>query len=73
MRYLSWFIIPILDCDLSIEYAEVYDLFGKNVLEGTVVDNSMDLSELGVGVYIIRAYNSVQQVVGSLKIIKITA
>jgi len=38
-----------------------------------VVDNSLDLSELGVGVYIIRAYNSVQQVVGSLKIIKITA
>jgi hypothetical protein len=70
---ISSLTIEALDCDVRIEYAEVYDLFGKNVLEGVVVDNSLDLSELGVGVYIIRAYNSVQQVVGSLKIIKITA
>ena len=57
-------------CDLVLDFVEAYDLFGKIVLSGTTIDNKIDLSNIGVGVYLLRAYAKDHREIGSFKIIK---
>ena len=59
-------------CDVEISFIKTYDLFGKLVLEGKPVDNQIDFSSIGVGVYLVRAYNLNDQVIGVVKIVKAT-
>ena len=59
-------------CDLEVVSVMAYDLFGKLVYEGRLTDNQVNLSSIGVGVYLIRAYNQDNQIVGAVKIIKST-
>lgn len=65
--------ITALECDINVDYIEVYDMFGKSVLRVAAVENTIDLSPVGVGVYIIRVYANEGHLMGNLKIIKITA
>lgn len=59
-------------CDLELDYVKAYDMFGKVVLEGATLDNKIDLSNIGVGVYLLRAYNKERQAIGTVKIVKTT-
>ena len=59
-------------CDVEIDNIKTYDLFGKLVYEGRPVNNQINFSSIGVGVYLVRAYNINNQVVGVVKIIKST-
>lgn len=59
-------------CDIEVASIKAYDLFGKLVLEGEIVNNEINFSSIGVGVYLVRAYNSQEQVVGVVKILKST-
>jgi len=61
-----------LDCDVYVNYIEAYNLFGKEVLVAVAENNMVDLSSIGVGVYILRAYAESGQLLGTVKIIKIT-
>ena len=61
------------DCDVYVNYVEAYDLFGKAVLASPTNNNQVDLSPIGVGVYILRAYAEDGRLIGTVKIIKITA
>ena len=65
--------ITAIDCDVKVDYIEVFDTYGKNVLWVTAIENKIDLSPIGVGVYIIRVYAREGQLLGNLKIIKTTA
>jgi len=60
------------DCDVVVTYIEAYDLFGKEVLVAPATNNEVDLSPIGVGVYLLRAYAEDGQLLGTVKIIKIT-
>lgn len=57
-------------CDLELDFVEAYDLFGKIVLSGATIDNKIDLSTIGVGVYLLRAYTEERQEIGTVKIVK---
>ena len=59
-------------CDVEIAHIKTYDLFGKLVYEGKPINNQVNFSSIGVGVYLVRAYNQHNQVVGVVKIIKTT-
>lgn len=59
-------------CDLQIANVKTYDLFGKLVYEGRPINNQLNLSNVGVGVYLVRAYNINNEVVGVVKIMKAT-
>lgn len=59
-------------CDIEVASIKTYDLFGKLVYEGRPVNNQINLSNIGVGVYLVRAYDPNNQVVGVVKIIKST-
>ncbi len=59
-------------CDIDIAHIKTYDLFGKLVYEGKPINNQVNFSSIGVGVYLVRAYNQHNQVVGVVKIIKTT-
>ncbi len=59
-------------CDIEIARIKTYDLFGKLVYEGRPINNQVNFSSIGVGVYLIRAYNQNDRVVGVVKIIKST-
>lgn len=59
-------------CDLELDYVEAYDTYGKKVLEGTTLDNTIDLSTIGVGVYLLRAFNKDRVAIGTVKIVKTT-
>jgi hypothetical protein len=65
--------IEALDCDVDLAYVEIFDLLGTTVLTAAPTDNLVDLSSLGVGVYIIRTFNSSMQFLGSIKVVKVTA
>ena len=60
------------NCDLSLSYVEVNDLFGKKVLTVDASNNLIDLTPIGVGIYILRVYNIEGELIASLKIVKIT-
>jgi len=60
------------ECDVSVAYIMAYDLFGKSVLIADASKNTIDLASIGVGVYMIRVFASNDQLLGTLKIIKIT-
>jgi len=64
--------IEATDCDVSVAYIIAYDLFGKLVLEADASENTVDLASIGVGVYLIRVFANDAQLLGTLKIIKIT-
>jgi hypothetical protein len=57
-------------CDLELDFVEAYDLFGKKVLSGGTIDNKIDLSTIGVGVYLLRAYTNERREIGTIKIVK---
>ncbi len=59
-------------CDVDVTSVKTYDLFGKLVHEGKTLNNKINFSSIGVGVYLIRAFNQHNQVVGVVKIIKST-
>ena len=61
-----------IDCDVYVNYIETYDLFGKEVLMTRAENNMVDLSPIGVGVYILRAYAEGGKLIGTVKIIKVT-
>jgi hypothetical protein len=65
--------IEATSCDVHVEYVEAYDLFGKSVLIADANENSIDLSSIGVGVYMLRVFASNSELMGTIKIIKITA
>ncbi len=69
---ISQITIEASNCDLRLGYVEVYDLFGKIVLIADASNNKIDLSTIGIGVYIIRAYTDNGQLIGNVKIIKTT-
>ena len=60
------------NCDLSLSYVEVNDLFGKKVLTANASNNLVDLTSVGVGIYILRVYDSVGELIGTVKIVKTT-
>ncbi len=59
-------------CDVEITHVQTYDLFGKMVYEAKPVNNQINFSSIGVGVYLVRAYDMNNNVVGVVKIIKST-
>ncbi len=59
-------------CDIEVASIKTYDLFGKLVYVGKPVNNQINFSSIGVGVYLVRAYNQNDRVVGVVKIIKST-
>ncbi len=59
-------------CDIDVASIKTYDLFGKLVYEGKPINNQVNFSSIGVGVYLVRAYNQHNQVMGVVKIIKTT-
>lgn len=59
-------------CDIEVASIKAYDLFGKLVLEGRIVNNLINFSSIGVGVYLVRAYNTQEQEVGVVKVLKST-
>ncbi len=65
--------IEALDCEVDLAYVEVFDLLGTTVLTAAPTNNLVDLSSIGVGVYIIRTFNSSMQFLGSIKIVKVSA
>ena len=65
--------IEAVDCDVTIEMVEVVDLFGKLALLSYPVNNIVDMSPVGVGVYILKLFNGEEQLIGSIKIVKISA
>jgi len=69
---ISTITLAATDCDLLVDYIEAYDLFGKLVLQTATVDNVADLSSIGVGVYLLRAYTADRQLLGVAKIVKTT-
>lgn len=77
---LIYFPNPVVDritieasyCDVHVKYIEAYDLFGKSVLVAEASENIIDLTSIGVGVYLLRVYDNDEQLLGTIKIIKIT-
>lgn len=77
---LIYFPNPVVDritieasyCDVHVKYIEAYDLFGKSVLVAEASENVIDLTSIGVGVYLLRVYANDEQLLGTIKIIKIT-
>jgi type IX secretion system substrate protein len=65
--------IEAAECDVYVAYVETYDLFGKSVLVADARQNTIDLTSIGVGVYLLRVYANNAQLLGTIKIIKITA
>lgn len=59
-------------CDVEIANVKTYDLFGKLVYEAKPVNNQFNLSSIGVGVYLVRAYDANYNVLGVVKILKAT-
>lgn len=59
-------------CNIEVSVVRTYDLFGKLVLEGRVIDNQINFSSIGVGVYLVRVYDSNENEVGVVKILKST-
>ncbi len=59
-------------CDVKVKYIEAYDLFGKSVLVAAANENIIDLAPIGVGVYMLRVYANNAELLGTIKIIKIT-
>jgi len=65
--------IEATECDVHVSYINVYDLFGKLVLVADATENSIDLAPIGVGVYLVRVFANDNQLLGTIKIIKISA
>jgi type IX secretion system substrate protein len=61
-----------IDCDIYVTYVEAYDMFGKTVLVTKAIENKVDLSPIGVGVYILRVFGNEGLLLGNIKIIKTT-
>lgn len=59
-------------CDVEVAIVQAYDLFGKLVYQGEPLKNEIDLSGIGVGVYLIRAFDSNENVLGVVKVLKTT-
>lgn len=59
-------------CDVKIANVQAYDLFGKLVYEGVPFENEVDFSRIGVGVYMIRAMDTHNNILGVVKVIKTT-
>ena len=59
-------------CDIEVATIKTYDLVGKLVFEGKPVNNKINFSSIGIGVYLVRVYNQDNQVVGVVKILKST-
>lgn len=59
-------------CDLELAYVEAYDTFGQLVLVGSTVENKVNMANVGVGVYLLRAYDGTGQAIGTVKIVKTT-
>lgn len=64
--------IEASSCDVRVKYVEAYDLFGKSVLVADASENIIDLASIGVGVYMLRVYADNAELLGTIKIIKIT-
>lgn len=64
--------IEAADCDVYVAYVEAYDLFGKSVLVADARENTIDLTSIGVGFYLLRVYANNAQLLGTIKLIKIT-
>ena len=64
--------IEAIECDVYVEYIKAYDLFGKLVLTAEAKENTIDLTSIGVGVYLLRVFANDSQILGTIKIIKIT-
>ena len=77
---LSYYPNPVRDritilstgCDLELGFIEAYDTFGKIISSGATEGNQVDLTALGVGVYLLRAYTVDMQAIGTVKIVKTT-
>jgi hypothetical protein len=65
--------LKAVDCDVQIGMVEAVDLFGKSSLIAYPVENVVDLTAIGVGIYILKVFNTSQQLIGSIKIVKISA
>jgi len=59
-------------CDVEVASVKTYDLYGKLVHVGNPINNKITFSNIGVGVYLVRAYNRNNQIVGVVKILKST-
>lgn len=59
-------------CDIEVEKVKTYDLFGKMVYEGHTLNNKINFSSIGVGVYLVRTFNKDEQELGVVKILKTT-
>lgn len=59
-------------CDVEIANVKTYDLFGRMVYEAKPVNNQINFSSIGVGVYLVRAYGISNNVLGVVKILKST-
>ncbi len=64
--------IKATECDVYVKYVEAYDLFGKSVLVTDAYENTIDLTPIGVGVYMLRIFADNSQLLGTIKIIKIS-
>ena len=69
---LKEFTIIATGCDLELAYVEAYDTYGQLVLEGSTVENKINMENVGVGVYLIRAFDASGQAIGTVKIVKTT-
>lgn len=59
-------------CDVEVATVQAYDLFGKLVYQGKPLQNEVDFSGIGVGVYMIRAMDAHEKILGVVKVIKTT-
>lgn len=59
-------------CDVEVISVLAYDLFGKLVYEDKPAENMVNLSEIGVGVYMVRAFDASNKLLGVVKVIKTT-
>ena len=65
--------IEAVECDFKLGRVEAVDLFGKLALETSAYENSVDLTPIGVGIYILQVFNTEDQFIGSVKIVKISS
>ncbi len=64
--------LDVLHCDTKVDYVEVYDAFGKVVMDGTLdAQGKFDLYRMGVGVYFLKVFIYKGGFTKTIKIVKV--
>jgi len=63
--------IEVQHCEQRLGMVQIYDLWGKLILESSVPSNKIDVSQLPTSFYLVRAFTPSGTDLGSLKIYKI--